>query len=50
MLNVATVNAARGTDFPYTDAQLRQIAQAVRNEAYPPQGRHGVGAAIRKAT
>jgi hypothetical protein len=48
MLNVAQTDRTRGSDFPYTAAELRQIARAVRNEGYPPQGRHGIGRVDRR--
>lgn len=48
MTNVAEMNRTRPPDFPYTPAELARIARGVRNEAYPPQGRHGVGAAVRR--
>jgi hypothetical protein len=46
--NVAETNRDRRADFPYTDAELAAIKAAVRNEAYPPQGRRGVGTVIRR--
>jgi hypothetical protein len=46
MLNVAKVDRTRGSDW-YTPAQLARIA-AVRNEGYPPAGRSGVAAVVRK--
>jgi hypothetical protein len=48
VLNVAQTDRTRGSDFPYTAAELRQIARAVRNEGYPPQGRTGVGTVVRR--
>lgn len=47
MTNVARDNVQHPA-FPYTATQLQAIMRAVRNEGYPPQGRSGVGAAIRK--
>lgn len=43
MTNVAETDRSRGADFPYTTAELRQIAAAVRNEGYPASGRIEVG-------
>lgn len=49
MTNVSRDNVQRPV-FPYTSAELVAIAQAVRNEGYPPQGRTGVGTVLRKRT
>lgn len=48
MVNVAKSNLQH-PGFPYTPDQLRQVAAAVRNEGYPPQGRAGIGTVVRKA-
>lgn len=47
MTDVAQANRQHPA-FPYTPAELQAIAKAVRNEGYPPQGRTGIGAAVRK--
>lgn len=47
MTDIAQANRQH-PGFPYTPDQLRQIAVAVRNEGYPPQGRNGIGTVIRR--
>lgn len=47
MTNVAKANL-QYPGFPYTPTELAQIAAAVRNEGYPPQGRTGIGTVLRK--
>lgn len=47
MTNVATANVQHPA-FPYSSAELAAIMRAVQNEAYPPQGRTGVGTVLRK--
>lgn len=47
MRNIAEANHSRGADW-YSPAELAAIMQAVRNEAYPPQGRTGIGTVLRK--
>ena len=47
-MNVQQLNQTRPADWPYTEAEMRQVRAAVQREAYPPAGRSGVGAAIRR--
>jgi hypothetical protein len=44
--NVAHVNDRNPGGF--TAADIARIREAVRNEAYPPQGRAGVGTVVRR--
>jgi hypothetical protein len=34
--------------FPYSPDELARIILAVRNEAYPPEGRSGIGTVLRQ--
>jgi hypothetical protein len=51
-MSTTVTNAAKADEqqpaFPYTPKQLRQIAAAVRDEGYPPQGRNGLGTVVRR--
>jgi hypothetical protein len=47
VVNVAQVNDRNRGGF--TPADIERIKTAVANEAYPPQGRCGVGTVIRRA-
>ena len=50
MTNVTQANRRRGTDWPYSDREMRLIAEAVRHEANPPAQRTTVGAVARPAS
>jgi predicted RNA-binding protein with PUA domain len=47
MLNVHEVNVTQPPDWRPTPEQVKQIAQALLNEAYPPAGRTRVGTVLR---
>src|SRR6188508_2387899 len=47
--NVSQTNDRNGGGFSLTATEIRQIKAAVANEAYPPQGRAGVGTVVRRA-
>jgi hypothetical protein len=49
MTKVAEADRRRGSDW-FTPSELAAIVNPVRNEGYPPAGRTGVGAALRKAS
>lgn len=48
MFNIASVNAQQPPDWNPSREQIQQIKEAVRNEAYPPAGRTGVGTVLRR--
>jgi hypothetical protein len=49
VVNVAQVNDRNRGGFTLSPADIERIKTAVANEAYPPQGRAGVGTVIRRA-
>ncbi len=46
-MNIAEANTNR-RDWQPTREQVAQIMRALRNEAYPPAGRSGVGTVLRR--
>ncbi len=48
-MNVAQTNDRNRGGFSLTSDEIRRIKAAVANEAYPPQGRAGVGTVVRRA-
>lgn len=48
-MNVQQTNTNRPPDWNPTPEQIAQVLRAVRNEAYPPAGRTGVGPVARRS-
>jgi 2-keto-3-deoxy-L-rhamnonate aldolase RhmA len=49
VFNVQQVNSQQPPDWSPTREEIEQVKQAVKNEAYPPAGRSGVGPVARRA-
>ncbi len=49
-MNIAEVNTNQPRDWAPSPEQIQRVLRALRNEAYPPAGRTGVGTVLRRAT
>jgi hypothetical protein len=48
VFNIAQINTTQPPDWAPTPEQIAQIKRALKNEAYPPAGRSGVGPVTRQ--
>jgi hypothetical protein len=50
MFNIAEANVNPPRDWAPTREQIDRVLKALRNEAYPPAGRSGVGTVLRRVS
>ena len=48
-MNVAVTNTTQPADWKPIPEQIAQVLRALKNEAYPPAGRRGVGPVVSRS-